>query len=169
MPVEVDAVDPLGDALYDPVAQVAAVGGQIVPLLGGQSQRFGQAHDARHVLRTRAALPFLAAAHLLGLEWRTTAHVEDAGALRAVELVGRQAEHVDAEVADVQVHQPGGLHGVGVNDDGALAPFGLPFGDAGDLGDRLYGADLVVGQYDADQDGPVGDGSFHVHRVDQPV
>ena len=87
----------------------------------------------------------------------------------AVELVGRQAEHIDAQPPDVEVEIAGGLYGVGVNDDRPASPLGLLFNDTGYLGDRLDSADLVVGVHHAYQHRLVGDSGGYVLRVHPAV
>jgi hypothetical protein len=53
--------------------------------------------------------------------------------------------------------------GTGVQEHATLAR------DRADLGDRLHGADLVVGEHHRDEDRLVGDGSADVFRVDHAV
>ena len=60
-------------------------------------------------------------------------------------------QQIDAERRDVDRQLAGGLHGVGVEQRAARV------GDGGELGDRLDGADLVVGEHHRDQRGAIGD------------
>ena len=60
--------------------------------------------------------------------------------------MGREGGHVDAEHVDVDADLAEGLHRVGV-EEGARPLVG----DPGRLGDRLYGADLVVRQHEGHQ------------------
>ena len=69
-------------------------------------------------------------------------------------------QQVDAERRDVERQLAGRLHGVGVEQRAAGV------GDGGELGDRLDGADLVVGVHHRDQRGAVGDGGREGGRID---
>ena len=64
---------------------------------------------------------------------------------------------------DVHRHDAGGGHGVGVKGDFVL------LGDPGDIGDGLDGADFVVGQHDADENGVRRNGPFHRGGVHHAV
>ena len=85
-------------------------------------------------------------------------------ALGSLELVGGEADQVDAERLEVEVDPRRRLDRVDVEEDAAPGPDAL-----GDLGDRLDRADLVVGEHDADQDRPVGDRGVDLVRVDPAV
>ncbi len=77
---------------------------------------------------------------------RDLPHVERAHALGAVHLVGGEAHQVDAPGVDVHRHAAGGLDGVAVEEDAALAA------ETADLGDGLERAHLVVGRHHGDED-----------------
>ena len=83
--------------------------------------------------------------------------------------MARQAEHVHAERLDVQVEKPGSLHGVGVHDDCAAPACSLVLHYARDLGYRLDGADLVVGEHHAHHGRVVGDRVGNVVWVDEAI
>ena len=72
-------------------------------------------------------------------------------------------QQVDAEFVHTRGDLADGLRGVGVEGDAVLAC------DVGDLGDRLDGADLVVGVHDGDEDGAGLDRAGDVVGVDQAV
>ena len=86
-----------------------------------------------------------AAVDLLGdLHARVAAaHIQRAHALRAVELVAGEREHVDIHRVHVDRDLAHGLHGVGVEEDALLVA------ELADLRDRLDHADLVVREHDA--------------------
>ena len=89
--------------------------------------------------------------------------IEDADALRGVELMAGHGEHVDIHGADVNRHMAGGLDRVGVEEDLPLAAEGA------DLGDGLDGADLVVGEHDGDEAGVVAQGVRDILDPDDAV
>ena len=87
------------------------------------SQRRGEADDAGHVERAAAPAFLLPAAGDLRLEPHdriAPPHVERADALRAVNLVGREAHQIDAERVDVDRNLADGLRGVAVQQHAAL-------------------------------------------------
>ena len=86
-----------------------------------------------------AASALLAAAVQHRLERDAAAHDERADALRRADLVAGERERVDAELVERERQPAGRLHGVGVDERARRV------GDRGELGDRLHGADLVVG------------------------
>ena len=169
MSVEAAPSHHLLDTVDDPAAQACAVGGGLLPLLGAEPQRVGHSDHARYVLGPGPPLALLAAAHLLGLEGSSALDVQGADPLGAIELVGRQAHQVDAQGLHVEVQEPRGLDGVGMHRDGLAAAGCLLLHLPGDLRDGLYGADLIVGQHDADHDRPVGDGPSDLYGVHQAV
>ncbi len=77
--------------------------------------------------------------------------------------MGGEREQIDTEPVDVQVEEAGRLHGVGV-DQGTAFPR-----QSRDLGDRLNGPDLVVGEHDADEKRIGADGGRHGCRLDDPA
>ncbi len=89
------------------------------------------------------------------------ADIEGADPLGAVDLMGRDGQEVDPELAGVDVDLAEGLDGVGVDGDVALV------GDPDDLGDRLNGADLVVGVHDRDEPRLRGQGRAEMVEADR--
>ena len=75
---------------------------------------------------------------------------ERAGALRAVELVRRERQQIDAERAHVDRNLRDRLHGVGVKERAARVR------DPREIGHRLHRPDLVVGVHHRDERGLVG-------------
>ena len=90
--------------------------------------------------------------------------VQGAHAFGALELVRGYREQVHVQCTDIQLHVRSRLHRVCVEQDSPVASHPLR-----DRGDRLDGADLVVGQHDADQDRLGRDGRFHVVGIDAAV
>ena len=114
-----------------------------------QRDRRREPDRTRDVLGARSPAAFLPTAVHEWLEWYAAAHEQRTDALRRPELVARDRERIDAERRHVEVEPRCSLHGVGVHRDAALAR------EACDLGDRLHGAHLVVGEHDGDE-GRVG-------------
>ena len=110
-----------------------------------------EADQRRDVLGAGAAVALLASAGHLRDQPRAATDPQRAGALRAGELVAGDGQQIDAERRDVERQLAGRLHGVGVEQ----RPAGV--GDGGERGDRLDGADLVVGEHHRDQRGAIGD------------
>ena len=133
---------------------------------GGQRRRGAEPDDPRRVQRPRPQPALVAAA----VEERRQAHrrlpcphVERADALRAMDLVRRDRQQVDAHRVDVERDPAEGLGGVGVEQDAARLR------EAADRGQRLQHADLVVGGHDADQDRLRLEGRFERREIDQAV
>ena len=133
--------------------------------LVGEAQGGGEADGAGDVLGAGAAVALLRAADDLAEERRARPDVERADALRPVDLVRREREQVDAQAVDVEVERAGRLHGVGVEGDARV----VRLDDARDLGDRLDGADLVVGVHDGDQGRVGAQGAREVVGVDEAL
>ena len=148
------------DRGFQPVAQRAQPGRLAGQLAAGQRRRHAEADDGRHVLGAGAPVPFLTPAGRGGGEARPAPDPECAGALRAVELVRRDREQIDAERGHVDRQLAGRLHGVGV-EQGAV-----PVRDVGQLRDRLHRADLVVGVHHGDERRVAGDGRLQSRRLD---
>ena len=74
-----------------------------------------------------------------------------------------QAQQIDPQVVDIERQESASLDGIGVEDDPASTT------DGADLGDRLDGADLVVGVHDRDQGGVLVNGRLDVGRVDAAI
>src|SRR5450759_4486830 len=163
----VPQIPDIGHALEDAAREMVAERLEARPGLGhprqGELQGRAEADDARHVLRARAQPALLPAAVDQRREPRTAFHVQRAAALGAVELVRGQAQHVDAERADVDGHGAHGLHGVGVEQRA------LVMSDARQLGDGLDGADHVVGVHDRRQPRVVAKGLLVGVHVDDAV
>src|SRR5207237_10059765 len=98
-----------------------------------------------------------------GAHQRPAPDIERADALRTIQLVGRQAQEVDPHRLDIERDLAGGLRGV------AVEPGAPGMGERGDLGERLYYADLVVHRHDRDQRGALGDRPGQAVRPAQPV
>ena len=114
------------------------------------ARRDAQPGDRRHVLGAGAAVALVLAAGQDRLHPRAALDPQRAGALRAVELVRRQRQQIDAERAHVDRNLAGRLHGVGVHQRAVLVR------DRGELGDRLNRADLVVRVHHRDERRVVG-------------
>ena len=132
-------------------------------MLLDQLERDAERHDAGHVLGAGPALPFLAAAVNQGDQGRVAPDIEHAHALGRIDLVAGQREQVDPEPVDVQVEKARGLNGVRVDRDTPRAA------RARDLGHRLDGADLVIGEHDADEARVGPEGRDQGRRIDDAV
>ena len=104
------------------------------------------ADDAGHVVGATAPVALLTAAVDDGLDSDALPHDEGADALRAPELVGADGDEGGARCERGHVEPREGLHGVGV-DDGGRRPVAYQLNH---VGERLHGADLVVGEHDGD-------------------
>jgi hypothetical protein len=102
----------------------------------------------------------LAAAVDQGFESDASPDVEGGDTFRGVHLVPDQGQQIDPERGDVDRNLADGLGGVGVEQNPVLV------GDAGEFGDGLQGAGLVVGQHDRYQHGAVGDRGGERRRLD---
>jgi hypothetical protein len=105
----------------------------------GKLGRHAKSDNARHVLRSRAAPPLLAAALDQGLDRCTVVEHERAHTLGTADLVGGEAQHVGAERVHIELDPSRRLNGIGVED-----PAGVMH-DARGLCDRLDRAGLIVG------------------------
>ena len=132
-------------------------------VVNGLLQRRSQRHDASHVLRAAPASPLLGAALDQVEEGHVLFGVQHAHALGRVELVARDAEHVDIHFLHVDGHVACGLNRVGVEGD-ALFP-----AESADLFDGLNGADLVVGKHDGHKSGVLADSGCHILKTDHAV
>ncbi|OPZ59587.1 MAG: hypothetical protein BWY87_00927 [Deltaproteobacteria bacterium ADurb.Bin510] len=119
-----------------------------------------EADDAQCVFGAGPAALFLVAAADEGAKRRALAYVEAADALGAVDLVSRDGQEVDIQVAHVDRNLAETLDRVGV-EQRALGMRQLGHGL-----DVLDGADLVVGHHDRDQGGLVGERQFEVVQAD---
>ena len=133
----------------------------------GPGEAHGRGHPgyARNVLGAGATLLLLAPAQEHRLPGRAIADVEDADALRAIQLVSGEAEEIDAEGRGRDIHGAGRLHGIGVDDYVRV----LRFRDPRDLRDRLERPDLVVGGHDGDDRGFGRHRGFERRQVHQSL
>ena len=116
------------------------------------------AADAGDILRAGPLAPLLSAAVDDVLQCNAPSGVQHAHALGAVELMGRQGQHIDVHSLDVDGQMSRRLHSVGVEQNAGL------LADLAYLRDGLDGADLVVGKHDAHQAGIRPDGGLHCLR-----
>ena len=160
---ELRAVD-REDRRLEPLALLAEPrhGGR--PLRAGQVVGRRERHGPGDVLRAGPAVALLLAPVLLGEDVRPVAHVQHADALRAFELVRGDRDEVRPERTNVDLDVGRGLDRVDVEQDAAMAAHLL-----GDLGDRLDGADLVVGEHDRDEDRAVVDRRVELVGIDPRV
>ena len=101
------AVAQRGDAIERAVAQLG----------GGELARLAEAGDVGDVLRAGAAAPLLVAAEQERPHGRAAADVERADALRGVDLVAGEGQHVERRLGGVDARDlADGLRGVGVED-----------------------------------------------------
>jgi hypothetical protein len=107
----------------------------------------GQADRTGDVLGAGPAMALLRAALLLREDVRPVADVQDADALRPLELVGAHRDEIRIERPEVEVDVRRGLDRIDMQQDALLVSH-----VGRDLGDRLDRADLVVGEHDRDQD-----------------
>jgi hypothetical protein len=77
--------------------------------------------------------------------------------------VSRDRGEVDVHLLHVEGYFADALHRIGMKEHAALA------GDLSDLGERVDGADFVVGEHDGDENRLVGDRLFHVVGVHASV
>ncbi len=113
-------------------------------------RRGAEARDPRHVLGAGAPAALLPAAATAAAASVTPSRtIERADARRTAELVGREAEEIDAERRHID-RDP--ARAPAPRRNGASAPWRM--GDLGRFRDRLDDAGLVVGQHDRDQRRP---------------
>ena len=155
------AVRNIGKTGDQAVAQRADLFGILVDVRAGFLQRRGHAHDGGDVLRACALAALLRAALNEAREGNALPRVQKPDALRAVELVRGEGEHVDALRLDVNGNMARRLHRIGVEEHASLAA------DPADLGDRKDRTDLIVGVHDGDKAGILADGVLHLLRRDR--
>ena len=98
-----------------------------------------------------------------------TAHIEEADALRAVQLVTARRHEVDLQFIDIEWDMGVRLDGIRMEED-ALAGFRCMVLKARtDLCDRLEGADFVVRHHDADEQRIRTDRRHHRIRIDMAL
>ena len=156
----------VGDVPQTLAQEVGEVG--VMAIVGflvadGEFEGGGHADDEGDVFGAGAAVAFLGAALDLGYDAGAASDVKDADALGAVKFVGGEGEEINAESVDVEGESAGRLDGVGVEGDAGT------FQEGGDFGDRLDGADFVVGVVNADQGEVVAEEAVQVAEVDDAV
>ncbi len=124
----------------------------------------GHAHGAGHVLRAGAAVALLAATVDLRQDGGASADPQRTHALGSLHLVCREGDQVRVERLHVDGQVGGSLDGIDMD------PCRGAGSDAVDERvDGLDGADLVVGQLQAHEDGLLGQGGGEVIGVDLAV
>ena len=121
-----------------------------------QLNRLAQADDARQILRARAVSAFLRAAMNQRVDFHALADVQRTDALRPVELVRREGEHVRVERFDIQRNCANRLHRVRVEEYAAF------MAERANLRDGFERADFVVRRHHADQHGVRAQGVLHL-------
>ena len=116
-------------------------------LPAGQLCRGAQPHHRGHVLGPGAHAALVGRAQQQGLQRRAPSDVEGADALGGVELVPCHREEIHAELLHVHRDLAHRLRRIGVQHSAAGAA------GRGDVGHRLQGAGLVVGQHQRHQRG----------------
>ncbi len=111
-------------------------------------QRLRQADDQRDIMRPGAQAVLLTAPRHPGQQNQILSPVQRADALGAVELVRAKRQKIDTEHTDIDRELAGGLDGVGMKRYAPLAAHGCK------CGDRIEGADLVVGVDDGHDSRP---------------
>ena len=101
--------------------------------------------DGRDVFRAGAFSALLRTALDKRCQRKTATRIQHANALRAMKLMGRQAEHVNVLLFDVDVKMPRRLHGIGMERHIRLAAHRADFGNG------LNRANLVVRIHDSHQ------------------
>ena len=149
------AVRDLGEARDQLVPQGADLHGVFVDVRAGMSFNAAAMPTMPGDIFGARALAALPGAALDDVrENDALARIEHADALRPVELVAGEGEHVDVLLLHVDVQMPRSLHGVGMEKDASL------FANCADLGDGQHGADLVVGVHDGHKAGVRADGAL---------
>ena len=129
----------------------------------GQVQGGGQAHNQRHGQGAGPQAPLLAAAMELGGEREGPADRQGTDALGSIELVGAEAEQVDAQLGGLEGKVAHGLGAVAVEGDSPLAAEGA------DRGQGLEHADFVVGGHHAHHQGLGAQGRFELVQIHQAI
>ncbi len=153
----------LQDAAFKPVADLGEPPRFSGQVLSSQCRRLAESDDAGHILRTRTVASFMAPAMLYLLELGPLPHIERAGALWPIELVGAQAKQINAKLFHFGRNFPRALHAIGVKNDTGFA------GDFRNLGDRLHGSQFVVSVHNRNQLCVWLQGSPHVVRGDDSL
>ena len=138
--------------VLEPIAQRRHASALLGHLRAGDVGGNTHPDDPRYVLCARPPPPLLLASSQRRQESKPAPNPDGADPLGPIELVGRNREHVDAEVFDVHWDLAGRLHRIGMDHGAALT------GDLRQLGNRLHGADLVVRVHDGHERGVVPEG-----------
>ena len=152
------------DGLRESLAQAAETGNGRRSLGARELVRGGQADRTRDVLGPGPAMALLRPALLLREDVRPVPDVQGADTLGTLELVRAERHEIRPERAHVEVDVWRRLDGVDVQEDALVGLY-----PARDLGDRLDGPDLVVGEHDRDQDRAVGERGVELVGVDPSV
>lgn len=131
----------------------------------GESKCFSHPYDLMRRQGTGAHAALVAATVHLGFyaNARLTPDIERADAFRAISLVRCQAHQVDRQFLDIDVHLPGRLCGIHVENDAsfaAYAPYRL---------NVLDHADLIVDQHYGRHDGVGPQGVPEYVQIDQAI
>ena len=118
-------------------------------------------HDAGDIFCARALAALLRAALDEVRQEDAALCIQQTHALRTVELVRREGEHINVLRLHVDVQMSRRLHGVGVEQHA------LFLADRADLGDGEDRADLIVRVHDGDKAGILADGVRHLLRRDR--
>lgn len=148
----------LRKAADQPVAQSADRFRVFVHVRAGVFKGGGHAHDGGEILRAGALAALLRAAFDETCQGNALAGVQHADALRTVELVRGEREHIDVLCLYVDGDVPRRLHSVGVERHACLAA------DGADLADGQDGADLVVGVHNGHEARVLAESVFYLLR-----
>ena len=113
----------------------------------GHFGSFAEADDAGDIFGSGTTLALMRSAKEQGLATRAATNVEDADALRTVEFVSGDAEHLATDFLNVDGNFSGSLDGIGMEGDAGLGS------DFADLLDGLDDAGFVIGHHHADEFG----------------
>ena len=121
--------------------------------------------DSGHVFGSRAAATLLTAADQQSLWLHARFQNQGAGTLSAAELMRRQAQQIDAEIAHRYDNPPGRLNRVAVDQARVLVH------DPGCLSDRLNDARLVIGKHHGYQNGAtnLSEPAIECCKIDQAL
>src|SRR5579863_10473597 len=141
------------------IAQVLH-GGHTPPILC-QLARLAETGRQQSALCAGAPAAFVSGTMDQGLDGNPAANIERADFLRGVDLMAGDGKQIDTELIYIRRNLPDGLRRVRMQKDA------MRVGDCCDFGDRLNGADLVVGVHDADQKRVASDRLADVVGVNQ--
>ena len=143
-------------AADEPIAQESHPRRVLRQALFRQFNRLAQADDARQILRACAMPAFLRAAMNQRVDFHALADVQRTDALRPVELVCREGDHVRVERLDIQRNRANSLHRVRVEEYAAFVA------ECANLRDGFERADFVVRRHHTDQHGIRAQGVLHL-------